>query len=712
MKKFLATLFAHCDINEESLVEVRLLPEGSQRFFSSLEQIPDYVKDKKTNVFFGCGLRGRARGRAQDVCALPFLWVDVDIKNFGGDRTAAAHALWDNAPGGRGQWTAIVESGGGFHGYRRLDRPVTSEDEMRLLVAANREIARRAGGDLNATDVARILRLPETRNYKYSPPRPVTVKFFDTPDLPLSWLDQFKQDEREVIRIMGERPEGIVSLEERCDFIAHCRDDASHLPEPEWYAWISNLCGIHGSPSYIHRVSAQYGGYSPQETDKKILQALDNSAPITCERIKRMWDCGKSCGVRAPVGLLWRPAPIIISNENPFTKKDERRKALTLAAIPERGFLKEYVDFASSLTDAPTIFHLFSGLVLLASAVGRKAWVPGFGGRPLYPNLWAILLAPSSTYRKSTAVAIARDLMDDCGVRIYPDDFSKEELIAILAANPQGVFVWGEFGNVLTQLDRDYMSGTKDMMADLYDCIDSYKRQIRSGEYVIERPCLSILGATNIDWMLDKRNVRADLRGGFLARCLFVPFTSKDFEMDSPGEVDEAKRMRLVGFLRDMRDRAPVEFSTQGLDEMQRVFREELDEVARQSEYMIELSAAFTRYQAVLLKVALLHAISDGGWGETISRSCFERAVATIRLLKESIMEILQQTPMHRDDKILTEVQAKMLQLHASGRVWIERRDILRYTHRRAREINPVLDTLVEMGRVIQDGNKYQLVSE
>jgi len=372
--------------------------------------------------------------------------------------------------------------------------------------------------------------------------------------------------------------------------------------------------------------------------------------------------------------------------------------------------LADFVSFAETLTDAPRVFHLFAGLSALAGCVRRRAWVQGFGGRPLYPNLWAVLLAPSSVYRKTTALNIARDLMEDSAVPILPEDFSREMLVEVLAATPQGSFVWSEFGSAIAQFDREYMSGIKDMLADMYDCPASYSRKLKSGSFDVENPCISILGATNIDWMVDKQNTKNDLRGGFLARCLFVPYHSKDFEMETPGVVDMAWRGRLTGFLRDVQDLHPVEFSISELSGLRRQLKDELDEEAKKSEYLIELSAAFTRYQAVALKLATLYAISLGEWGGEIPLEAMECAVNAIRLLKTSILDILGNVPMNRDDKILIEVMNKMQQIHATGAIWIPFRDLLRYTHRKKGELLPVLDSLVEMGKIRINGKEYQLV--
>ena len=96
------------------------------------------------------------------------------------------------------------------------------------------------------------------------------------------------------------------ALLDRCAFIRHCRDDAATLTEPEWYAMISNVGRCADGPEAVHRLSAPYPDYSPQETAAKILHALQDTGPHTCAYIQGVGFTGcpaGGCGVKAPVGL-------------------------------------------------------------------------------------------------------------------------------------------------------------------------------------------------------------------------------------------------------------------------------------------------------------------------------------------------------------------------------------------------------------------------
>jgi len=699
--EFFRELYRHAG---DGYLELRMLPSRQQSFMESTDDAAAAAERiKNQNVYFGVGRRIRESGTKEDVSALPCVWVDVDTKDFPNEN-AAKKALWNGRP--PGGWSAIVATGGGFHAYAILSEPVEREGFHRV-EAINRGLAKAIGGDPRACDAARILRVPGTYNCKYDTPRLVRVAIADW-SVEYGSLDEFERWEElggEVVPtrdLSGDLSEDVRSLIESCDFLRYARDCAKTLPEPLWYAMISNLVSMRGSVRAIHEMSREHPGYNRRSTDEKILHALDASGPITCAKIRADgFHCTRTCGVAAPAGLVFRNAAQP-KGENPYEAIDGARKAMVEEAIPPDGFIDQYVKYCTALTDAPKIFHLFSGLTLLSATVGRRIQTDGFGGRPLFPNLWTVILAPSSVYRKSTAIGIAEDFMGSVGLKLLPQEFSQEQLIVDLQDHPHSTFVWSEFGSALGNFQKEYMAGTKDVLAALYDCPDQYQRKLRSGELNVVNPYISILGATNVDWMANK-GITNDLRGGFLARILYVPCTSKDYEMDSPGHRDHVFRQSLVNSLCEVQRMAATSFSFKHLEGRRRELRCELDEIARVSEYTVEMSAAFSRYQAVAIKLAMLYAVSIGQWGGEIAPECFEWAVTCIRILKSSLEDLLRGVPLNRDDELMVEVKRKMLALHQNGAKWINRRDLVKLLHRKTSTVDSCLADLREMGAVKED---------
>ncbi len=92
-----------------------------------------------------------------------------------------------------------------------------------------------------------------------------------------------------------------------CAFVNWCRENPAAVPEPLWYALISNVARLPGGRSLCHEISRGHPKYEQGETDSKILQALDASGPHTCEWIRKNgYACGRDCRVKAPVATLRR----------------------------------------------------------------------------------------------------------------------------------------------------------------------------------------------------------------------------------------------------------------------------------------------------------------------------------------------------------------------------------------------------------------------
>jgi hypothetical protein len=112
------------------------------------------------------------RSQVDYIAALNCLYADFDAKDFGGslDETLAHVRALAVPP------SVIVASGGGYHCYWLLAEPfVLDTDKAReRAVGVQRDWVTLVGSDDAAKDIARVLRVPGTLNYKYNPPRPVT----------------------------------------------------------------------------------------------------------------------------------------------------------------------------------------------------------------------------------------------------------------------------------------------------------------------------------------------------------------------------------------------------------------------------------------------------------------------------------------------------------------------------------------------------------
>ncbi len=96
-----------------------------------------------------------------------------------------------------------------------------------------------------------------------------------------------------------------------CPFIAHCREDAAVLSEPDWYVLLTLSARCRDGRRISHKLSAPYPGYSWKETEAKISRALICTGPYLCRTIaginrrycKNCFYYGK---IRSPIVLGYR----------------------------------------------------------------------------------------------------------------------------------------------------------------------------------------------------------------------------------------------------------------------------------------------------------------------------------------------------------------------------------------------------------------------
>lgn len=139
------------------------------------------------HVWFGVALRreplGRRRGGAQDCLSVPGLWLDVDIEGPGHKTPDPLPLDVDDALSLLAEHpvppSVVVHSGGGLQPYWLFDTPRPAAEMAPALGGWHRLWAQRAddrGWALDAvSDLARVMRLPGSFNWKTGEPQPVTL---------------------------------------------------------------------------------------------------------------------------------------------------------------------------------------------------------------------------------------------------------------------------------------------------------------------------------------------------------------------------------------------------------------------------------------------------------------------------------------------------------------------------------------------------------
>jgi hypothetical protein len=279
-----------------------------QRFFTSLTELQD-AADKLDaagiDAYFALASFSTNSRKADDAKLMRSFFIDLDCgegKPYV-DAAQAAQALAKFVADTALPSPLVVHSGGGLHAYW----PFTQDVEISQWLPAARSfkalcVAQRLGIDLSVTaDVARILRVPGTHNYKTGVGRPVHImvagqptdfatlcSFLPAPPVDLSAARAFGKDALTAALAAGDRPpcdfDRIVRRSLKgtgCAQIAHAVKSAAVLEEPLWRAALSIAWNCQDAEGAIHRLSKDHPGYTPENTLEKAERTTDK--PYTCD---------------------------------------------------------------------------------------------------------------------------------------------------------------------------------------------------------------------------------------------------------------------------------------------------------------------------------------------------------------------------------------------------------------------------------------------
>lgn len=189
----------------------------------------------------------------------------------------------------------------------------------------------------------------------------------------------------------------------------------------------------------------------------------------------------------------------------------------------KRTFVEDYIEWAKSLGDAAEQYHQAGALIILSSLLSGTVRLPTSFGT-IKPNLWFMILADTTLTRKSTAMDIAMDLIEEIdSQKILATDGSIEGLMGSLATRPgqPSVFLRDEFSGLLdAMIKKDYYAGMAEMFTKLYDG-KLQKRILKKEVIEVKDPCL-ILFAGGIRNKVCGLLTTEHVSSGFIPRFVFI----------------------------------------------------------------------------------------------------------------------------------------------------------------------------------------------
>jgi len=284
-------------------------------------------------------------------------------------------------------------------------------------------------------------------------------------------------------------------------------------------------------------------------------------------------------------------------------------------------FTDLYVSYCKDQTDAPVIYHKFISYFIVSSIVNRNAYVP-FGFRRLYPNLFMLIIGPSTLKRKSWAQDIGLDLIRsiNSNLMIY-ETSSRQSFLAEMADEERtprecGVVALDELKGFIEKSKGKHFQGFIQDLASMYTGQRiKYRRGVKNkkeGDNEVDHielnnPFLNLSACCSFDWLTESIQA-SDIFGGFFARFLWVISNEPNLNpMLWPGSSDPEKRRSLINKLQSIQSALvgaefkPSEAALAVWGDWYRSFRLK----TQNSRW----DANYERLTAIAMKLALLNAI-------------------------------------------------------------------------------------------------------
>ena len=291
----------------------------ANRFAETLDGVYEEIekfKNKNADVFVALGTFEGYSRKADDCLYVRSFFIDLDVgegKEYA-DKADAHTALYKLQGAADLPNPVVVDSGGGIHAYWIMDTDIP-KDEWKPAAEAFKALCLQhiAIDPVVTADAARIMRCPETFNYKTGTPRPTSVitdeihvynwpefKVFlmggevDTPaEAPssdttniLASVPKGLDDDTKAMLKLDNFPRKFSVLAQKsvddeggCAQIKFMCENATSLEEPMWFAGLSIAKFCDDGATAIHELSEDHPDYNYGKTEEK---ASRFPAPRTC----------------------------------------------------------------------------------------------------------------------------------------------------------------------------------------------------------------------------------------------------------------------------------------------------------------------------------------------------------------------------------------------------------------------------------------------
>ena len=269
----------------------------------------------------------------------------------------------------------------------------------------------------------------------------------------------------------------------------------------------------------------------------------------------------------------------------------------------------------SPTTEAADQFHLGAALAVAGAQIGRNVhcW---YNSEELYGNLYVVLIGRTGTSRKDTAIKRALALPDMAHLtKIIPpyavqrDISSAEGLIKSLKDSPNTLLYLTEMSATLKNARRKSTSTILDRLIEAWDTPRRMQNLSKMDASEVYDPYVSILSATQ-PGRLARAMGDEEIESGFANRWLYIPGSGKPPIAWTP-DVDSIAAGQLYTDLSDAVRHYSVGQRIRVSEDARPKWEEWYLAVADEMGDDEDLADMRTRHPSIVLKVALIHAVTD-----------------------------------------------------------------------------------------------------
>lgn len=412
--------------------------------------------------------------------------------------------------------------------------------------------------------------------------------------------------------------------------------------------------------------------------------------------------------------------------------------------------LRDYVQVLQLKTEAHPSMLVASILTMISAEIGKRAWVESH--ERLYPNVWFLCIAGSGRF-KTTALRLGSRIASTKDVKVIRElrylqgslkhETDKEKKLQILQEiddnrklqrrwEPEGgslraflerISLGGtpgiylsEFGSFLRTISKEYNSGFKQMLTNLYDVPESGSYETHtSGSFYYDRPYFSLCGMSTPEW-LQKETALDDAIGGFYARFLLyapcVPFkrhrllpeNKTGLEEEIQRSADEVFSSSLDRFLNALGTERAYAFSADGEEALETYSRhiENLLGVLYDQEPYCSFVGRWGQY---LIKLSLIMQIITDFQATEISLQAVEYAWNVLSpAIKSTLSLFTKEFATGKNEQRVIKVRDYIVRKTAEKGYAI-RKEVLksRCIDARAKEYDEIFILLIERGEIIEE---------